>query len=426
MSSTGSSNLLMIAFHYPPYGWSSGLRRTHSFSRFLPGLGWQPTVLTAHPRVYDTVQVDSANQAIEGEEAVVIRAFSLDALRHFGFRGKYPAFLALPDRWISWLPSAVMKGLSIISKQEIKVIWSTYPIATAQLIGLCLWRLSGLPWVADFRDPMIDSVHPAGRVKRKIFRWIERKTLTHASGVCFTTPSALEHYRNHYPYLDSSHWTCIQNGYDERDFDSITLPSKKPHAIGQVPPPPLTLLHSGTLYPLERDPSCFFSALAKLKSNGEISKNNLRVVLRATGHDEFVKSALELHQIEDIVSLKQGIEYSQALREMSDVGGLLLFQASNCNHQIPAKLYEYMRAGRPLLALTDPSGDTANLVERENAGIVADLHHEEATLQGLRDLILVIKSGDFRPVSPERLHRYSREKQAAQLAEFLTEIVNRK
>ena len=308
---------------------------------------------------------------------------------------------------------------------DVRLIWSTYPIATAHLIGLCLCKLSGLPWVADFRDPMIDEVHPTGTVKRKIFRWIERKTLSHASGVCFTTPGALDYYKNHYPNLDSSRWVCIQNGYDDQDFDSIAASSPQSDETKNDQNRPITLVHSGTLYPLERNPECFFSALAQLKSKGDISAGNFCVILRATGHDDVITEALKLHRIEDLVLLKQNIEHRQALREICEADGLLLLQASNCNHQIPAKLYEYMRAGRPLLALTDSGGDTAKLIQEENAGIVVDLCREDAVIQGLKSLLATIKSSDFKAVSTERLHRYRRQNQSAQLAEFLTAVASK-
>lgn len=424
MGSADTSNILMIAFHYPPYGSSSGLRRTHCFSRFLPEHDWQPFILTADPRAYDTVKTENARPAIEGEGAAVTRAFALDSLRHLGFRGKYPGFLALPDRWVSWFPAAVIKGLAIIRKQDVRVIWSTYPIATAHLIGLCLSRFSGVPWVADFRDPMIDEVHPSGSMKRKVFRYIEKKTLTHAAGACFTTPGALKLYQDRYPELDSSRWICIENGYDEGDFASVVALASDQVAAEGHPAPPIRLVHSGTLYPLERDPSCFFSALAQLKATGEISRGDLRIILRATGHDDFINNALKHHQIEDIVSVEQDLDYSQALQEMCAADGLLLFQAANCNQQIPAKLYEYMRSARPLLALTDPGGDTAELIERENAGIVADLHSEHSVLQGLRRLMGVIHANEFKPVSQERVRHYSRQKQAGKLADFLNQIVS--
>jgi hypothetical protein len=94
---------------------------------------------------------------------IVERAFALDASRQLAVRGRYPAFMARPDRWVSWWLGAVPKGLAMIRKYRPQAIWSTYPIATAHKIACTLQRLTGLPWIADFRDPMAQDGYPEDR-----------------------------------------------------------------------------------------------------------------------------------------------------------------------------------------------------------------------------------------------------------------------
>src|SRR6185295_18814484 len=129
----------MVAFHYPPFSGGSGIHRTLKFTQYLPEFGWQPVVLTASRQAYRSQNGQRAiPQGIE-----IARAFALDTKRHLSFRGKYLQSLALPDQWVSWWPAAVARGLSLIRRHRPKVIWSTYPIATAHLIGLTLHRLTG-------------------------------------------------------------------------------------------------------------------------------------------------------------------------------------------------------------------------------------------------------------------------------------------
>ena len=139
----------MIAFHYPPLRGSSGIQRTLAFSRDLRDHGWEPIVLTAHPRAYENTGDDQLADIPEG--VPVYRPFALDAARHLALRGAYPKLLALPDRWSSWSLGAIPCGLGILRRHRPDLIWSTYPIATAHVIGRWLHTLSGTPWVADFR-----------------------------------------------------------------------------------------------------------------------------------------------------------------------------------------------------------------------------------------------------------------------------------
>src|SRR5690606_1324512 len=147
----------------------------------------------------------------------------------------------------------------------------------------------------------------------------------------------------------------IENGFDETSFAALPLPTKPVTADSRK----IVLLHSGIIYPSERDPTHLFEAVATLLKQGKINADNLSITLRASHHETYLQSLIDRFGISQIVSLAPAIPYKQALSEMLAVDGLLLLQAANCNNQIPAKLYEYLRAQRPILALTDPAGDTA-------------------------------------------------------------------
>ena len=149
----------MVAYHFPPLRGSSGIQRTLRFCRYLPDFGWTPLVLTASERAYEDIDDNSRVEIPQG--LVVRRAFALNTARQLSFGGRYPTLLAVPDRWVSWLAGGVLAGLAMIRRARPSVIFSTYPIATAHLIGLALHRLTGLPWVADFRDPMAQEGYPA-------------------------------------------------------------------------------------------------------------------------------------------------------------------------------------------------------------------------------------------------------------------------
>lgn len=405
--------VLMIAFHFPPQRGSSGIQRTLQFVRRLPALGWQPLVLSAAPRAYESTGPDQLHEI--PPSVPVRRAFALDTARHLAFRGRYLGWSALPDRWVTWLLGAVPAGLALIHRQRPLAIWSTYPIASAHLIGLVLRRLTGLPWIADLRDPMIDASHPSGRARRRAAAWVEARTVHACSVAVCTTPGAVRSYQARYPHLPATRFRLIENGYDEAAFAGL-MP-------GPRAPGPLRLLHSGIVYPSERDPGPLFAAVAALRARGHIGAASFRLVLRAAVHEDFLRQLAQQHGIADLVEIAPALPYRAALSEMLAADALLLLQAANCNDQVPAKLYEYLRARRPLLALTDAAGDTAALLRDcgiDTVGPLDDSARIEALLERFLD---GVRAGQAPLAAPAAVHACERGARAAQLALLLGEVV---
>jgi len=359
-----NKTVLMVAFHFPPQAGSSGILRTLNFAKYLPGNGWNPIVLSAHPRAYEECR-DDLLKSIPAETRVV-RAFALDAARHLGIMRKYPSILALPDRWSTWWLGGVLSGMREIRRAKPDVIWSTYPITSAHLIGATLARLSGLPWVADFRDPMINGDYPSAPMQRKTWEWLESLVMRTATHCVFTTERAAEVYRQRYPAAaDKCH--VIENGYDDEAFEG-NLPKRDGVAEDQ-----LLLLHSGIIYPRDRDPSAFFQALAKLIDTGVLERKRLVIRFRAPHHGEEVAALASQFGLADVVDIAPPIPYREAIAEMMGADLLLVFQGSHFNSQIPAKIYEYLRTGRPVMGLLDPSGDTASQLSKFDAVEFADI-----------------------------------------------------
>jgi glycosyltransferase involved in cell wall biosynthesis len=410
--------VLLIAFHYPPVKGSSGVQRTLKFSAYLRENGWEPMVLTVSPRAYERISDDQMAEIPSG--MVVERAFGLDTSRHLAIGKRYFSWLALPDRWVSWVPGAVWRGMSMIRQHRPSVIMSTYPIATAHLVGLCLQRLSGLPWVADFRDSMTEVIYPRDPLTWRIYRRIEASTIRRCARAVFTTQGTRDMYAARYPEKPASHWAVIENGFDEENFRNAAS-GFDIRPLGQSGQ--LTLIHSGILYPEERDPKPFFAALRTLKDSGEISSERLQIVLRATGSDDLYRPMLSEFGIADIVKLAPMVNYRDALREMMCADGLLLFQAGSCNHQIPAKLYEYLRAGRPIFTLTDPIGNTADSLRSAKALDIVNIADATDITMGLRSFLERLRVGRAAGVQPEIASLYSRRSRTRELAELLEQIV---
>ncbi len=409
----------MIAYHYPPCRGSSGIQRTLRFSQHIRQHGWQPIILTANPRAYPATGEDQLSEI--PDDVLVRRSFALDTARHLSFRKSYLRALALPDRWVTWWLGAVPSGLRLIAKYKPRVIWSTYPIATSHLIGMTLARLSGISWIADFRDSMTEDDYPRDPTTRRVYRSIERRTVKRCRHAVFTTDGTRRMYAERYPDAPSTLWRVISNGYDEDAFRSAEAAEDRPLSE-RDPGRTLRLVHSGLLYPQERNPRPFFSALSALKNSGQIQISTLNVVLRASGNEDEYAAIVKELGLDRIVSFEPMIPYKEALREMLSADGLLLFQASDCNHQIPAKVYEYLRARRPILALTDAAGDTAKVLTSAGLNSIVSLNSSEDIAQGLLRFIDEIRGGRSLVASDSVIDSYSRTRKAKDLVALLDSV----
>ena len=409
----------MIAFHFPPLAGSSGIQRTLRFVQHLPALGWEPVVLTANTKAYERTSDDLMDDVPPGVR--VVRAFALDAARHLSISGRYPRSFARPDRWRSWRWGGVLAGLRLLREQPVDAVWSTYPIATAHRIAATLHGRTGLPWIADFRDPMAQEGYPADAKTWRSFKAIEEHSIQTAARSVFTTPGAANLYRHRYPAIPAERIVVIENGYDEETFAAAEQ--------GEAPSTPLepgrlTLLHSGVVYPSERDPTQFVKALGMLKAAGVIDAANFCLRFRASGEETLLGELASSAGVSEMIQLLPPIPYREALKEMMRADGLVVMQASNCNAQIPAKLYEYLRAQRPILGLTDPAGDTAQVLFQSGVKSVAALDSASAIADLIKRFVREPAARSHAVPGPDAVRRASRRSRALEFAALLDQVTS--
>jgi glycosyltransferase involved in cell wall biosynthesis len=373
--------------------------------------------LTVHPRVYD--QIDEAQLSEVPSQVKVIRAMGFDTRKHLSVWRRYPRYAALPDRWVTWCLGAIPAGIREIRKNKVDLIYTTFPVASAVLIGYLLHRLTGVPWVADFRDSMTEDNYPRDPLVRRVYRWLEKQAARHASRLIFTASSTRQMYLQRFPDLAAEKCLVISNGYDEQDFSGLSQPAIAHQDAG------IRMQHSGLIYPEERDPVPFFQALARLKKDERISTNWFSVDLRACGHEERYREVVTQLGIEDLVRFLPALPYRQALQDSNRAEALLLLQGASCDHQIPAKAYEYIRLRKPILALTSQTGDTAALLNECGGATIVDLADQDAIYQALPGFLAAVRAGTHSLPRMETISRYSRQSQARELAHCLGEVAER-
>jgi peptidoglycan/xylan/chitin deacetylase (PgdA/CDA1 family) len=402
--------VLMVAFHFPPQPVSSGIFRTLNFVQNLQKSHWQPTVLTASHTAYGTISQDLLNSI--PEKTKVVRGFALDTARHMSLHGRYPQWLAVPDRWSTWWVGGVIAGMQAVRKNRIDLIWSTYPIATSHMIAATLARLTGLPWIADFRDPMIGNPsNQFSEMRRKFVEKFEARVMREAAYCVFTTERAAENYRIRYPNA-ATKCCVIENGYDEKVF-KVASPSR--HGVAEDT---LFLLHSGVIYPGNRNTSAFFEAAASLLNSVEVDRKRICIRFRSPEHGDHVLELARAHGISDVVEIAPTLKYKDAISEILAADILVVFQGSKFDAQIPAKIYEYLRAGRPILAIVNPGGSTAQRLEKFEDPVLADINSAKDIESGLRQVIALTKQPRYnekQSAVSQQIIAVSREYQAKEL-----------
>ena len=407
--------ILLIAYHFPPTQGSTGTTRTIAFSRYLRDHGWDVCVLTIQSSAYE--DVSNENVGLIPAHVRVERAYGLDTRKSLSILGRYPMLLALPDRWQSWILGGYVKGWKIIRSWRPDVIMSTYPIASAHAMAYLLQRRSGLPWVAEFRDPMLQPNYPSTSGERWAFSKIESLVFSNAQRVIVTTDGCQRMYSERFPDWKDGRIETISNGYDPASFPEMpTLPAR--HAEDR-----LVLLHSGLLYPHERNPTAFFHAVSSLRERGFLIDKNVEFRFRASGNEEDYRESAAQLGIQDYVSFLPRISYLEAVEEMRVVDALMLFQADNCNDQIPAKTYEYLFAQKPVLGFTDPEGETGKLLQSVGIGSVARLEDSAAIEDQIVGFVNQLRTNTAFVVPMAVANRFSRENLTTDLSRVLSEVL---
>ena len=424
-------NLLVIAFHYPPDNSSTGVLRTAKFVEYLLQHRWRAHVVTAPSQIY-VEQNPLAEDLIPGE-ITVDRAWACDIKQMFGIGGVYPSWLSIPDRYWPWFFAARRAAIRAIATRGIEVIYSTYPLPTAHLIGLSLKLRFQLPWIADFRDPW--ATEGSSGVRANLEAWLERKVLTTADRVICNTPAMRRSFVERYPELGAEKFVTITNGYDEKDFVSISpIRAAKFHVF-----------YSGNIDSENRNPAGLFAGVRLALDRGFLSADDLVITFLGSGayaSSQAFRNDLKRYALESVVDIvKERVPYREALARMAGADVVVVLSDNLAGSegdaviqkwtamQVPAKLYEYLRVGRPMLALVcegavsellRSTGTDVPLASRDADGISLALKafYENRRLHSDKGIKAEYVNPDVR--------KYSRENLTTMLANELDALVTRK
>jgi glycosyltransferase involved in cell wall biosynthesis len=394
---------LFITYHFPPSA-ASGTFRILGFTRHLSEFGWQPMVVAppstpwepVDPQLLAQVPPDTPCLRVPYPEGRLARL----AMGVAGHR--------------IWLPKAFFRCLEVVRAHRPDTIVTSGPPHCVHLLGLAIKRRYGLPWLADFRDPMVrhDSHHRKRTMGSRFEALAEKSIFRHADRIIANAPLASGEIQQAYPEYRHKILT-ITNGFDPESFPNRASPRSSKQAI--------RIVHTGEFY-AGRDPRPFLDVLAELRSAGTHLEFPFQVVLLGR-HDDLpfdLRAAIGERSLREVVELAGQVSYDEAIRQMIDADILLLLDAPGRRMGVPAKLYEYLGARRPVLALAESDGDTAWVLRTSGAVHRLCPPAEKIAIRQSLTELLRGSTTDAAPMSQSaQLMRFSRRCLTEQLAEAM-------
>lgn len=420
------NKVVVIAYDFPPVA-TAAAHRAVQLVRHLPRAGWSPLVVT--PALPHSWAYDPAAAGRLPEDVEVIRTGTIEpsriARRVAGHRldgagvvartaRRAREWLMVPDAHMGWIPAAVAAGSRAADGAE--VVLSTSPPASAHIAAYVLSRMRGLAWVADFGDPwsVPGFVQWQGRLRPRVDDALERRVLGRADRVVATTHRLAAHLAGRGA---GDRTAVVANGFDPAAFPTG---ARADHAR-------FTIVHAGSFYG-PRSPKPLLEAAAAALAADPGLHRHLRIRFLGA-EDRANASRLEQAAVRmgltDVVERTGWVPRAEALAAMCSASVLALVTDPDEGGRdlIPLKLFEYLGAGRPILALAPPEGEAARLA-RTAGGEVADPGDVSTAAVALRRLYRAWLAGDERPPpDPSLLEAYHWGHLAGELARVLDDVV---
>ncbi|HPS82863.1 MAG TPA: hypothetical protein PLA88_01005 [Bacteroidales bacterium] len=427
--------VLFITYYWPPAG-GTLVNRMLKFYQYLPEYGWDPVVLTVE-NGFHTFSDESLIDIVRPQTMVYrskgFRFFGLlkiflpksgNTTIPYGFTDsskkslknklqRWGKYNMIPDTKYSWKFGTVRQAVKIIRKEKIDLIFSTSPPQTNHIIARKAARKTGIPWVADFRDPWTDAYwinDPETlrwRVIHAIDKRIEGKTINAMSAMTTTGPSMVEIMQN----KTKVPVTEITNGFDDACFEGLHYTANEKFRI----------TFAGSLSQ-QHSPKCFFDAITTLCSNSDFA-SRFEIVFMGN-FPNFLKELIAQYDFKDAVKLIPYQPFQQAL-EFISLSELLMVMIPNTPDNkvyIPLKVYDYMGSGRPILAYGPLEGDTASILERTATGKIFDYAQIEESAKYIQSIFEKWKNGEQTTSDKEVVNTYTRRNLTGKLARLFDQV----
>lgn len=434
--------VLIISYYFPPSG-GPGVQRVLKFVRYLPLYKWEPYVLTVKDgdfpardetllneipkdlKIYRTKILEPYNIYRKFTGLQKNSAIDVENIPHEGkklsFKQKLVSFIRsnffIPDARIGWRKYALKEGMKIIEDEKINLIYSSSPPYTCSLIARDLKRRTGIKWVAGFRDPWTDFLNTPRRrgIARKIDKSMEHSVFKEADTIEVVCNGIMEDITSKYIDIGRNKIHVLPNGYDESDFP-VNYKSPKNEKF--------TVTYTGSMYGV-RNPSTFLKALEELNNEGLLNPEN--IIINFVGR--FGKEIIEmLHNspFRKSINIVNYVSHSKSIKYLLDSDALLLIvdDTKDVSKIITGKVFEYIRAKKPVIAVGKKGSDIEKLLTETGCGKLAS-HNDIITLKEIIMQYYTSYKQDTSVCSfnDDVINSYSREKLTQKLSEIFNQVL---
>lgn len=413
--------LLLAAFYFPPLG-MGGVQRPLKFARYLPDFGWDVTVLTPEPTAYHAAD-DSLLVSLPPQVEIIRVPWRSpgSVLRRKETRGASsgapPPWARLAQQWLRWpddkrgfVRHALRAAEETIAAHRYDAILTTSPPPSLHMLGLRLKRKTGIPWIADFRDPWLVGLNDWGptALHRSYARRLRRTILRAADTVTAVNENIAMDLRDESPPCSPE---VIHNGYDEADFDGIAPSPKSSDAFRVV-------LY-GTLG-LPTPPAPVFRLLAAWKHTNSAGVEIHHIGL-SLGMDTAAEA--ERHGLLPEFTAHGYLAHGDSLRHLLSADCLIIPISTDPTYRttVPGRVFEMLRSQRPILLLAGEHQATRTLIGQIDGVWTASPDNLEEGRRALDRILTLQRQTSARAIGT--IARFERKAQTARLAEILDSLI---
>lgn len=421
---------LIITYYWPPAG-GSGVQRWLKFVKYFRDFDVEPIIYTVKNPNYPIIDESLVNDIPKGVEVLkqpiwepnnVLSLFGKKKTESAGFLNSKPTFFGkilqyvranyfIPDARKYWVKPSVKFLREYISKNKIDVVITTGPPHSMHLIGLELKKTLNVKWISDFRDPWteIDYFHQLPLTKKSIKKHhsLEQEVLKKADSVLVVGNTMKLNYNKF-----SNVVKTITNGFDGEIVLTKTELDEK-----------FTLTHIG-LMNADRNSKILWGAISELISENNNFKKDF--ILKLIGKvDATVTESISKYKLQNNVELINYVTHNEVVnfQKKSQVLLMLVNNVPSAKGIITGKIFEYLMAKRPILAIAPTKGDLAEIIKQTNSGSVVDFSDKDALKNAILDLYLRFKKGNLliNSINIEQYHRRELTKQVAKIIHRIAE-----